>query len=115
MLWTDFSFLSGTRLAAAFVLGFASPGHAEELTAGVVLDWMSSDQKSAYLAGVIEGLAYARFVADNRSTAGMGCLYQWYYARENQVLEKILVAFARYPDQAPGAIVAVLARQKCGG
>ncbi|MEM6466214.1 MAG: hypothetical protein AAF679_06895 [Pseudomonadota bacterium] len=76
---------------------------------------MTSEQKSAYLAGVVEGLAHARFLGGDRSTDSMGCLYHWYYARENKALEKIFEAFVRYPDQAPGAIVAVLARQSCGG
>ena len=101
-------------LVSAFMV-FAVPSLAQDLTAGVVLNRMNSDQMSGYLAGVVEGLAYARYVADGKSTAGMGCVYDWLYDPENNAQAKTLEAFRRYPDHTPAAIVAILVRQKCGG
>ncbi|MEM1151619.1 MAG: hypothetical protein AAGI03_13860, partial [Pseudomonadota bacterium] len=71
-------------------------------------------QRFAYLGGVIEGLAYARYLANNRDGAALSCLIDWFYEnRANR--SKLEEAFARYPDRAASEIIVVLTRRECGG
>lgn len=88
---------------------------AEEFTAGTVLDRMSFDERASYIAGVVEGLAYARYAADSQSTEGMSCIYSWYYDDSAETIQKVHAAFERYRNHTPGAIIAVLVNRKCGG
>jgi hypothetical protein len=38
----------------------------------------------AYVGGIVEGLAFARWIADNRSTEGRDCILNWYLANDNE-------------------------------
>lgn len=93
----------------------ATPMKAEatDLTAGVVMEKMSSEQRSAYLAGVVEGLAYARYSKDGKRTGGMKCIYDWFYEKEGTVA-KIHAAFDRFKDYLPGAVIAAMVEKECG-
>lgn len=92
---------------------------ADELNAHAVINKMSDAERHAYMAGVIEGLAYSRYRHDNRTpaatkdTKGMSCIYHWWYRVEGTRL-KVLKAFAAFPNSLPGPIVASLARKECG-
>ncbi|BBK29684.1 hypothetical protein STHU_03180 [Allostella humosa] len=95
-------------------LGIDVPGaSAQEMTAGVILEKMSGAERVAYLAGIIEGLAYARYVKDDKQAAGMGCIYDWFYKTRGRSLD-IEKAFGRYKEHSPGAIVAALVTKECG-
>jgi hypothetical protein len=102
--------------AAVFVAclpGCATPANATDFTAGVVMEKMTADQRYSFLAGIIEGLAYARFASDGKETSGMKCIYGWFYD-DPKVTDLIYAAFKKFPDYTPGAVVAVLAKRKCG-
>lgn len=96
-----------------------SAASAEEFNAGAVINKMSDIERHAYMAGIVEGLAYSRFRHDNKNSpgsknaAGMNCIYDWWYRREGTRM-KVLKAFVAFPDQYPGPIVASLARKECG-
>lgn len=66
-----------------------------------------------YVAGVVEGLAYARYVSDGKTTDGMGCIYDWYYKTDG-TFEVVLDAFGRFPDHTAGAVMAALVNKECG-
>lgn len=83
------------------------------MTAGVVLDRMSTDQLSGYLAGVVEGLAYARYQRDGQMTEGMNCIYDWYY-RNQETPRMVFETFDRFPDHSPGAVMAAMVEKACG-
>lgn len=70
-------------------------------------------ERAAYLSGVIEGLAFARYAADGKSMEGMACIYDWFYDGD-RALRKIYAAFERYPEHTPGAVIAALVKRKCG-
>ncbi len=74
---------------------------------------MEASERFPFIAGIIEGLAYARYVRDGNQTDGMTCIYDWFYETEN-ALDTIYVAFGAYPDYPPAAIVAGVLTQKCG-
>lgn len=86
---------------------------ATDFTAGVVMEKMSSLERAAYLAGVVEGLAYARYVRDGKADQGMKCIYQWFYEKEGTV-KKIHAAFDHFKDYLPGAVIAAMVEKECG-
>lgn len=77
------------------------------------MEKMDAVQRSAYMAGVIEGLAYARFERDGGTTEGMGCIYRWYYEADGTIA-KIHSAFDAFPDHLPGAVIAAMVAKVCG-
>ena len=84
------------------------------LTAGIILEKMSSEQRSAYVAGVVEGLAYARFQRDGKQEDGLKCIYDWFYKEGGDTARTIYAAFERYPNYPAGVIVWTLMKKKCG-
>lgn len=97
-------------LSSIFVSGGAS---AEEFNAEKVMKEMSSEERTAYLAGIIEGLAVARYHKDGKKKDGMGCIYDFFY-KDKQNLRVIHEAFDKYPTYPPGSIIDVLTKRKCG-
>ncbi|MEM1385640.1 MAG: hypothetical protein AAGG06_18625 [Pseudomonadota bacterium] len=90
-----------------------SLARAEPLTAGVILDKMDAEERFTYLAGLMEGLAYARYLADGKASEGQNCLYAWFYeTRSNR--RKIEEVFRRYPDHRAAPIVLALTKRDCG-
>jgi hypothetical protein len=114
------TFIYGTAsgLCGGLLL-FAQATVAEDLTAGLVVNKMSDIERHAYMAGVIEGLAYSRYRHDNKNpgaekdTRGMGCIYRWWHQVEG-TKTKVYKAFVSFPNSLPGPIVASLARKECG-
>ena len=74
---------------------------------------MDGKERFAFVAGVVEGLAMARYVRDGKKPDGMKCIYDWFY-KEPKTIDLIYAAFGRYPDHLPGAIIGALANRKCG-
>lgn len=99
---------------AAVIGGFAAPATADTMTAGSVLERMEGDAQVTFMAGIVEGLATARFYDDGRETTGQSCIYNWFYRTEG-TMRSILAAFERFPNELPGPIMAVLVREQCGG
>ena len=102
----------------ASVLAFApalsvGTAHAEDLTAGVVMEKMDGGERYTYVAGIVEGLAHARYINDDRDTAGRSCIYRWFYD-DKSTIDLIYEGFRRYPQLLPGQVVGTLATQQCG-
>lgn len=85
---------------------------AEDFTAGVVMEKMDAGDRFMFVAGVIEGLAHARYEADGRETAGRSCIYRWFY-QDQTAMAQVEEAFARYPDRLPGSVVGALIQIRC--
>ncbi|WP_195820700.1 hypothetical protein [Roseobacter sp. MH60115] len=100
--------------AAALALYGLLPtaGSASDFTAGKVISDMNAAEQYSYLAGLTEGLAYARYRADGSMTNGMTCIYQWFYD-EDGTFDVILAAFAKFQERTPGAIMAALIQRRC--
>ncbi len=86
---------------------------ATDFTAGIVMQKMDEKERFNYLAGVVEGLAYARYIKDGKKVDGMKCIYQWFYDKKGTT-GKIEAAFRRFNDYLPGAVVAAMADKECG-
>ena len=85
---------------------------ASELNAGFVLNKMNADEQVSYVAGVVEGLAYSRYLRDKPDQSGMKCVYDW-YARES-VTRQVDQWFKRHPDKPVGVLLNVLIKKECG-
>ncbi|MCP4182466.1 MAG: hypothetical protein GY761_04010 [Hyphomicrobiales bacterium] len=85
---------------------------ASELNAGFVMNKMSADEQVSYVAGVVEGLAYSRYLRDKPDQSGMKCVYDW-YAGEN-VTRQVDQWFKRHPDKPVGVLLHVLIKKECG-
>jgi len=90
--------------------------HAQTINAGFVMNKMNADQQVSYIAGVVEGLAYSRYLRDKPSQEGMNCVYKWYAnntggAKKRQKMETWL---GRYPDKPVGVLLHVLIKKDCG-
>jgi len=106
---------AGAAMAVCLAsLAFApSQAPAQGMTAGVIMEKMPQNERVPFVAGIIEGLAYARYVRDGKQTAGMGCIYDWFYKKQDRI-QDIYQAFNRFKDHTPGAIVAVMVAKECG-
>jgi hypothetical protein len=82
-------------------------------TAGTVMSNMAPEERYTFVAGIVEGLAHARYVKDGKDPAGRACIYAWFYD-EKLTMKKIFEAFDRYPNALPGQIVGALVATKCG-
>lgn len=103
-----------TATAAAIVsVAACAHGLASDFTTDRVMKDMTRDERKGYLAGVIEGLAFARYKKDGDKIEGMKCIYDWLYEKPDSV-ELIFSAFERFPNHTPGAVIAALVRKECG-
>jgi len=90
-----------------------SQAHAQDMTAGVIMEKMPENARVPFVAGIIEGLAYARYARDNKQVTGMGCIYDWFYKKKDRI-QDVYQAFNRFKDHTPGAIVAAMVAKECG-
>ncbi len=97
------------------VAAFTSLGQeAKALTADDVLNKMNADQRFGYISGVVEGLAYSRWVADKPDDTGMTCIYDWYYQGEEARSNQVDGWLRRHLDKPVGALLYVLIKKECG-
>lgn len=84
------------------------------MTAKKVMTDIPPGERYVFVAGMLEGLALARYYKDGKQRDGMRCMLDWFYD-DKQTVQTIYAAFNKYPDYPPASIVDVLAKQKCGG
>ncbi|MEL6464953.1 MAG: hypothetical protein AAFQ58_08285 [Pseudomonadota bacterium] len=94
------------------MLAVANIAEADDLNAGAVVNKMTPEDQYTFVAGIVEGLAHARFASDGH-TDGRSCIYKWFYT-EDKTPENIQAAFARFPEHLPGAVVAAMITRRCG-
>ena len=107
------SVMAPAALAMMLALGASYTAQAAGLQAKTVLEKMSNEQTNAYFAGVIEGLAYSRFLRDNKEEEGALCIFSWYYESDAAV-PKLISAFHKYKDKSGVSIIAALVHKDCG-
>lgn len=103
--------LRGACLSTALLLVPAA-AKAEDFTAGVVMKNMPANERFPFIAGLVEGAAYARFEKDNKNEKGMNCIRQWFY-RTKGAVDQIYLAFGTFPNYPPAAVVSSLVNQVC--
>lgn len=101
------------KWAMASVLLVAS-NSAYALTADDVLNKMNTDQQFSYVAGVIGGLAFSRFLRDKPDESGMNCIFNWYYENEKSQWLKIEAWLSRHLEKPVEPLIYVLIKKDCG-
>lgn len=86
---------------------------ANDFTAEKVMKEMDATQRYAFISGVVEGLAVARYMRDGKKSEGMNCIYDWFYD-DKKTIDVIYVAFGKFSTYPPGAIIDSLTKRKCG-
>jgi len=88
---------------------------ASALTAKELSSNMTSKEKFIHVSGVVDGLAFARWLADDKNPAGMNCITDWFYkSKTEEVWTQILDWFEKHPDQQVSALTYALIRSECG-
>ena len=75
---------------------------------------MSPEHRVGYIDGVVEGLAYSRWLKDRPSEKGMRCIYSWYHNGKKERWQTIFAWLKRHPDKPVGALLYVLIKKECG-
>jgi len=89
--------------------------NASEFNADKVMNKMNAEQRSSYMMGLVDGIAYSRWQRDKPDETGMKCIYDWYYQNNDALWKNTLVpVFKRYKDRPVTAILYVLTKKKCG-
>ncbi|WP_297339184.1 hypothetical protein [Pseudophaeobacter sp.] len=110
---TTYSPLSAIILASAAFL--AGGKDAAALTAREVTENMSSDAQFAYISGVVDGLAFARWLAHDRDDTGMQCILDWFYrSDQRERFNARMDWFEQHPDQQVSTLMYALIREECG-
>jgi len=107
-----------SAIAGALAFGLsivaANDARAQGLDADAVLNKMTSEQQTAYVAGVVEGLAYSRFLRDKPEEEGMQCINSWFYGSGKNKWQAIENWFSRHPGQPASVLLYVLIKRECG-
>lgn len=86
----------------------------KQIQAKMAIDEMTSTQTSAFISGLVEGMAYARYIKDGKNAdVGMKCILEWYYDGDKTV-QKVILAFDRFREYTANAIVGALIKKECG-
>lgn len=88
------------------------PSYARDLSAHAMLGKMDIKEHYPFIAGIIEGVAYHRYVAGNKDSVAMNCIYDWFYDGE-KTIDVVYVALGKFPDHPPAAVIAALAKKEC--
>ena len=89
------------------------------MTAGAVLKDMPVRERTAYITGIVEGLAYARFrkdtiAAGTKNETGMTCVRNWFYKDALGTLTRIEATFEKYATEFPPVILTLMVKKECG-
>jgi hypothetical protein len=96
-------------------LAIAPFGQANALTVAEIRENLSAEEQTHYVAGVVEGLAFARWIADDRDATGMNCIWSWYLGSDTQArFNQQMTMFDRHPDQQVSTLMYALIREECG-
>lgn len=98
-------------LVAAIAIGIHSlPVKAEDFNAGSVLQRLKTEELTAYITGIVHGLAYARY--QNGGKEGRNCVLGWFATKGTA--SQIVLAFDKYKEHQPDTIIAAMIKQQCG-
>ena len=109
----------GATCASLALASGISCAHAENMTAGTIMKEMGTRERSTYIMGLVDGMAYARFRSDTakasqKSEAGMNCIIDTLYKDMTAGLDRIEAAFEKYPDYLPSTVVGAIMKKECG-
>jgi len=77
-LWIRSKYQILLAMALVVVLNNVTETNSAEKNVGFALHKLSSNEQVSYIAGIVEGFAYSRYLRDNPDQSGMNCIYDWY-------------------------------------
>lgn len=110
-------------VAGAVLLGassaFANDNKGTPMTAGVIVREMPARERASYVMGMIDAMAYARFVKDTKARGekdqtGMICIYDWLQDDMVHRMGQIDAAFRKYGNYPPSMVVTAMVKKACG-
>ena len=112
----DTTTITYTAKTAALAAGLTlNAPQAGALTVEDMRESMPPEERVAYVSGVVEGLAFGRWIENDRDQAGMDCILEWYYGdSELSAYSTALDFFDQHPDQHIGTLMYALIREECG-
>lgn len=84
---------------------------ARAITAGDVLDWMSSEERAGYLAGTVEMAAFLSGLAGNKKRAD--CIMAWYFDRKDGP-RQITEWLGEYKERQALPVIHLVITEACG-
>ena len=75
---------------------------------------MGAKERGVYLAGLVDGMAQARWVRDKPNQSGVRCLNDWFYKGGDKVQSRIEQWFKRHSEKPSNALLYVLVKKECG-
>lgn len=88
------------------------------MTGKVMLERMPSKEFEAFVTGMVEGMAYARFRKDTlatgkRSQDGMNCILSWYHDNPKNFLV-VIDAIRQHEQHTAWVVLGSLLKKECG-
>ena len=102
------------RNAALACAVLAAPAQAKNLNAGYVLNEMTGDQRVSYVEGIVDGLAYARFLRDRPDDTGYLCIVGWYQNDSAEKWKLVRKWLSRHPDKPVPLLMYLMIKKECG-
>ena len=108
----------GALLLTASV-ALANDNNGTPMTAGVVLKEMPVRERTTYVMGAIDALAYARFRKDTEASgendmSGMTCIRDWFHSDIVARMGRVDAAFQKYQDLPPSMVLTAMIEKECG-
>ena len=117
-------FLRGAAVAALMSIGFNLPVPANAnkqtvMTAREVMETMPGQERTSYIIGLVDGLAYGRFLKDTDKAGrqvetGMKCIFDWFYKDGLGNTRRVEAAFKRYGEHHPTTLLHAIIKKECG-
>lgn len=85
-------------LSPALVVAEDAPG----ISAEFFTKELNEREQTLYIKGALDGLAYARYVRDGRTTDGMYCIYDW---SEDAANFALMFSAMKARPQVPASVI----------
>jgi hypothetical protein len=87
---------------------------ARQLDAGFILNEMEPKQQHSFVIGIVEGLAYSRFLKERPDETGMSCVQNWIYKDTAMRWKEINVFFRKHLTKPPTTLLHHMIKKECG-
>lgn len=89
------------------------------MTGKVMLERMPRAELSAFISGMIEGMAYARFrkdtlAAGRRVEDGMNCIRRWFYGDVSASTNALFDGFTQHSQHTAWVVLGAILKKECG-
>lgn len=104
----------GSCLVALCAATSPSLAQAQNLDAGYVMNKMTAEQRVSYVNGIVDGLAYARFLRDRPDDTGYLCIINWFQTDAAKKWELARKWLKRHPEKPASVLIYLMTKRNCG-